>query len=155
VPRHAAQLRQGRRVIGSMSIKSVAHVCIKSSDLDATTEFYCGALGMKRIFDFTRQGKIIGFYLKAANETFIEVFHADEVEKIGKQVLNHFCLEVDSIEAVRQSLVERGYTAREIKLGCDQSYQFWMKDPNGMDIEFHEYTPKSTQITGGVVEVDW
>lgn len=138
-----------------MSIKSVAHVCLKSTDLDATSEFYCGALGMKRMFDFTRQGKVVGFYLKAANATFIEVFHTAEIEKIDKQVLNHFCLEVDSIEVVRQSLVERGYAAGDIKLGCDRSYQFWMKDPNGMDIEFHEYTDKSAQRTGGIVEVNW
>jgi catechol 2,3-dioxygenase-like lactoylglutathione lyase family enzyme len=138
-----------------MSIKSVAHVCIKTSDLDATAAFYCGALGMKRMFDFTRKGRIIGFYMKAANETFIEVFLADEVEKIDKQVLSHFCLEVDSIQAVRKSLVERGHSPKEINMGADNSYQFWMKDPNGMDIEFHEYTDRSSQFTGQVVEVDW
>ena len=96
-----------------MNIKSVAHVCIKTSDLDATTGFYCGALGMKKMFDFTRKGKSIGFYPKAANETFIEVFLADEVAKIEKQVLNHFCLEVDSIQAVRQSLAAQGHTDRK------------------------------------------
>ncbi len=26
-----------------MSIKSLAHVCIKTADLDATAAFYCGA----------------------------------------------------------------------------------------------------------------
>src|SRR5277367_5575109 len=77
--------------LSTMSIKSLAHVCIKTTDLDATTDFYCGALDMKRLFDFTKKGKVIGFYMKAANETFIEVFLADEAEKIGKQVLNHFC----------------------------------------------------------------
>jgi len=138
-----------------MSIKSVAHVCIKTSDLDATTRFYCGALGLKKTFDFMRNGKVIGFYMKAANETFIEVFLADELEKIGKQPLNHFCLEVDSIQAVRQSLVDQGFIAGEVKMGADNSYQFWMKDPNGMDIEFHEYTAQSAQRTGGVVEVNW
>ena len=138
-----------------MSIKSVAHVCLKSTDLNATADFYCGALGMKKVFDFIRQGKVIGFYMKAANETFIEVFLTDEVEKIGKQVLNHFCLEVDSIEAVRKSLIDRGYTVQDIKMGCDNSHQFWMKDPNGLDVEFQEYTDQSLQRLGGVVEVNW
>ena len=138
-----------------MTIKSLAHVCIKTTNLDTTTDFYCGALGMKKMFNFTRSGKIIGLYLKAANVTFVEVFLADEVEKIGKQTLNHFCLETDDIEALRKSLVERGYSPQEVKMGADNSYQFWMKDPNGMDMEFHQYTPRSSQATGQDVEVNW
>jgi hypothetical protein len=30
-----------------------------------------------------------------------------------------------------------------------------MKDPNGLDLEFQQYTPKSAQLTGRDVEVDW
>lgn len=138
-----------------MAIKSLAHVCIKSTDLDATADFYCGVLGMKRLFDFSKQGKVIGYYLKADNATFVEVFLADELEKIGKQPLHHFCLEVESIQATRQEVVNRGLDAGEIKLGADLSYQFWMKDPSGLDLEFHEYTPESFQLVGGVVEVNW
>ncbi len=150
-----SQLRRAPGVIGGMAIKSLAHVCIKSTDLDATADFYCGVLGLKRIFDFRKQGKIIGYYLKADNDTFVEVFLAEELEKVGKQPLHHFCLEVESIQATRQAIVERGFAAGEIKLGADQSYQFWMKDPSGLDIEFHQYTPKSSQFLGGVVEVNW
>jgi len=138
-----------------MSIQSFAHACIKTTNLDATTDYYCGALGLKKFFNFTKQGKVIGFYMKADNETFIEVFLADEVEKIGKQVLNHFCLETKSIEALRKTLVERGYAPGEIRMGGDQSPQFWMKDPNGLDVEFQEYTEKSSQRTGQDVEVNW
>jgi len=138
-----------------MSIKSLAHVCIKTLNLDATSDFYCGALGMEKVFNFVRKGKLIGFYMKASNETFIEVFLADEVEKIDKQILSHFCLQTDSIEALRKALVEGGYSPKEIKMGADNSFQFWMKDPNGMDIEFQQYTEQSSQITGKDVEVNW
>ncbi len=138
-----------------MSIKSVAHVCLKTTDLARTTDFYCGALGLTKHFNFIRDGKIIGAYFKAANDTFVEVFLADEVERMGKQVLNHFCLETASLEALRQSLLARGLTVGEIKLGADQTPQFWMKDPNGLDLEFQQYTPKSAQLTGRDVEVDW
>lgn len=138
-----------------MSIKSLAHVCIKSSDLDATTAFYCGALGMKRLFDFTRNGKAIGFYMKADNATFIEVFEAGEVTPIEKQVLNHLCLETDDIAELQRALAARGLAPGDVKMGADNSYQFWMKDPNGMSIEFHQYTDKSAQFTGETVEVNW
>jgi len=138
-----------------MSIKSLAHVCIKSPDLDATTAFYCGALGMKRLFDFTRQGKVIGFYMKADNTTFIEVFAAGEVTPIEQQVLNHLCLETDDIVALQKALAARGLDPGDVKMGVDHSYQFWMKDPHGMAIEFHQYTDTSAQFTGEPVEVNW
>ncbi|MCE0497348.1 MAG: VOC family protein [Methylacidiphilales bacterium] len=138
-----------------MSIQSVAHVCIKTTDLDATTNFYCDALGMKKFFNFMRKEKIIGFYMKASNETFVEVFLTDEVEKLGKQVLSHFCLQTGSIEGLRKAIIERGYSPNEIKMGADNTPQFWMKDPNGLDIEFQQYTDQSSQVTGRDVEVDW
>jgi catechol 2,3-dioxygenase-like lactoylglutathione lyase family enzyme len=138
-----------------MPIKSLAHVCIKATDLDAITEFYCGALGMTKHFNFTKNGKIIGFYMKAASDTFIEVFLADQVEGIDKHVINHFCLETDDIDALRNSLVARGYSPGPLKLGADLTPQFWMKDPYGMDLEFQQYTERSAQFTGKDVEVDW
>jgi catechol 2,3-dioxygenase-like lactoylglutathione lyase family enzyme len=138
-----------------MSIRSLAHVCIKTLNLDITSDFYCGILGMEKIFNFTRNGKIIGFYMKAANNTFIEAFHADEIEKLGKQALSHFCLETDSIEALRNDLVARGYSPAEIKRGAAKSLQFWIQDPNGMEIEFHQYTDQSSQMTGQDVEANW
>jgi lactoylglutathione lyase/glyoxylase I family protein len=136
-------------------ILSLAHVCIFSTDLAATEKFYCGALGMKKAFDFTRKGEIIGFYLKAANSTFIEVFLAGETETRGKQVLSHLCLQVESLPKLHASLVSRGYAPRGVKLGADHTPQFWMPDPNGMDIEFQQYVPESAQVTGANVEVDW
>ena len=139
-----------------MSIKSIAHVCIHSADLDATLKFYCGALGMKKQFDFTRKGRVIGFYLKADNETFVEVFesnNAGEAKPGGN--LAHFCLETDTIEELHRSLTEAGYAPRPIQLGSDKSYQFWMKDPNGIDFEFHQYTLESNQRRQSSVEVNW
>ncbi len=138
-----------------MSIKSVAHVCIKSTDLDATAAFYCGPLGMTRHFDFMRKGKLIGFYMKATNETFVEVFLADEVEAIEKRVLNHFCLETEDLKGLHAKLVASGYAPGDIKMGADHTLQFWMKDPNAMDLEFQEYTDKSAQRSPHTVEVNW
>jgi catechol 2,3-dioxygenase-like lactoylglutathione lyase family enzyme len=144
-----------RSPASAMSVKSVAHVCLKTTDLARTADFYCGALGLTRHFNFTRKGKIIGAYFSAGHGTFVEVFLVDEVERLGRQVLNHFCLETDALAALRESLVARGLAVGEIKLGADGSPQFWMKDPNGLDLEFQEYTPQSAQRTGRDVEVDW
>jgi catechol 2,3-dioxygenase-like lactoylglutathione lyase family enzyme len=137
-----------------MKIKSVAHLCIKTKDLTRTLDFYSGALGMQKLFHFLRHGEVIGFYLKAANDTFIEVFRMDDAEPgNGRQLLHHFCLETDSIEELRERLVQRGYTPGKIIMGADNSLQFWIQDPNGLDVEFQQYNDRSTQFTGADVEV--
>ena len=139
-----------------MSIKSLAHVCIKTTDLAQTTAFYCGALGMEKAFNFTRKGEVIGFYLKASQNTFIEFFLVDRIEPTTpNHALSHFCLETDSIEALRQKVLDKGYEPTEVKMGSDNSLQFWVNDPNGISFEFHQYTAQSSQFTDKDVEVNW
>ena len=139
-------------------LKMVAHVCIKSTDLERTLAFYCGALGMERQFDFTRGGRVIGFYLKLAERAFVEVFEAQEIAAPGADAaLHHFCLETDDMAAVRERLVEHGFAPEEIRTGADGTLQFWVADPSGVRFEFHQYTERSAQFgaAGGAVEVNW
>ena len=139
-----------------MRIKSLAHVCIKTPDLGKTTDFYCNALGMKKLFNFIRRGEVIGFYMKAANDTFIEAFLVDQaVPTTTNHTLSHFCLETDAIEQLRERLLDKGYSPGPIKTGADKSLQFWIVDPNGINMEFHQYNEKSSQVTGQNVEVSW
>ncbi len=138
-----------------MPIQSLAHVCILTADLAATLKFYCGALGMRKQFDFTKQGRVIGFYLQAGNRTFFEVFETGQAPAGKSGNLAHFCFETDSVEATRQALLQAGYAPDAIKLGCDNTYQFWITDPNGVRFEFHQYTPESAQFREENVEVSW
>ena len=139
-------------------LKTIAHVCVKSSDLDRTLDFYCGGLGLERKFNFTRKGRVTGFYLQLAERSFIEVFETAEVVRtVADASLQHYCLETDEMEAVRQRLVDRGFEPGEIRMGADQSLQFWITDPSGVPFEFHQYTDKSAQFdpSNRDVEVDW
>ncbi|MEI8313767.1 MAG: VOC family protein [Verrucomicrobiota bacterium] len=136
-------------------IKTLAHVCILSRDLDRTLEFYCGALGLRRKFDFFKGEELIGFYLEIDPGHYIEVFKGDTVPEPQGRRITHFCLEVDDIGKVRASLISHGIGATEKKKGSDGSWQIWCKDPDGTDIEFHEYTAESSQITGTRCIVNW
>ena len=137
-----------------MKIKSVAHLCLKTRDLERTLDFYGGALGLKRRFSFTRQGEVIGFYLKASNDTFIEVFRTNDADSSDAgRALHHFCFETDDIKELRGTLLEKGYAPSEVIMGADNSLQFWVQDPNGVDIEFQQYTENSSQFSGANVEV--
>jgi catechol 2,3-dioxygenase-like lactoylglutathione lyase family enzyme len=136
-------------------IKALAHLCIHSKDLNRSLDFYCGALGLKRHFDFFKDGVLFGFYLQVAPGQFIEIFKADPAAKIGGQRIHHFCLEVDDLDAMRDALIKHGAEVTQKKKGCDETWQFWCKDPDGVDLEFQQYTPKSSQFTKTNCIVDW
>ena len=130
-------------------VNAIAHVCISSTDLDATERFYLDGLGFSIAFNFIRNGERVGYYIKVADRMFIEVFRKDEIEGDGrKSPVVHFCLETDSIDTLSKHLVSKGYKVSEKKLGADHAYQAWVTDPCGVRIEFHEYTDRSTHFTG-------
>jgi len=128
-------------------IKRFAHVCLSASDLPAVERFYSCGLSCKKAFDFIKDGQVIGFYLEITQDSYIEVFLRDEINLDVKFPISHFCLEVDDIDQISQQLIENGYDASKKELGSDQSWQIWTTDPSGVRIEFHQYTPKSSQIT--------
>ncbi len=136
-------------------IKALAHLCIFSKDLEHSRDFYCGALGLKPHFSFYKDGKLFGFYLQVAPGQFIEVFKTDPAAEIRSQRIHHFCLEVDDIDALRDLLIKHGVEVTPKKLACDQTWQCWCKDPDGTDVEFQQYTPKSSQFTRANCIVDW
>jgi lactoylglutathione lyase/glyoxylase I family protein len=136
-------------------IKTLAHICIFSKDLNRSLDFYCGALGLRRHFDFFKDGALFGFYLQAGPGHFIEIFKADPNAEIRSQRIQHFCLEVEEIDVVRDALIKRGVEVTPKKLGCDQTWQCWCKDPDGIDFEFQQYTAQSSQATGKNCIVDW
>jgi glyoxylase I family protein len=136
-------------------MKRLAHICIFSSDLNRTLDFYRDILGLKKKFDFLKDGRLIGFYLEIDAHTFIEVFKSSTQSLNSEKQISHFCFEVSDIEAIRNDLVSRGVSVSEAKLGCDNSWQIWCKDPDGIEIEFHQYTSRSSQLTGQSCIVDW
>lgn len=71
----------------------------------------------------------------------------------GQRDLNytHYSLEVEDIKAYRQEIIARGgaqHLDTEISMGMDNTWQFWMHDPDGNKFEVMEYTPQSYQVVG-------
>lgn len=131
-----------------MSLKRIAHVCLGAADLEAAQKFYCQGLGCEHAFDFVRGGRKTGFYLRAGEGTFIEVFRQEQIDPKAPSPMKHLCLEVDDIDAACAKLRAAGYSVGDKKLGADRSWQAWTADPSGVRIEFHQYTAESSQRTG-------
>lgn len=136
-------------------IKALAHLCIFTKDLQGTKTFYCDTLGFQHHFDFLKDGQLFGFYLQVAPQQFVEFFKVALDAEFGSPRVHHLCFEVDDIDAQREKLLKAGVEVTAKKLGCDQTWQCWCKDPNGVDIEFQQYTPKSAQFTRTDCIVDW
>jgi len=136
-------------------IKQLAHVCLLTNDLAATEDFYCRVLKLHSRFDFYKDNARFGLYLDAGNGTFIEVFKDDseQSEKASVQNIKHLCFQVDDIEETIQTLRNNDIDISDKKMGADNSWQSWCKDPNGVDIELHQYTDQSLQLTGGICYV--
>lgn len=128
-------------------IRGIAHLCIRVADLEQTARFYCDGLGLKKAFDFIRDGKVVGFYLHVGNGNYLEIFQREPVEA-GPSPIDHLCLETDSIDEVNARLSAAGYAVGEKKMGADHAWQAWLTDPDGVRIELHEYTAESCQKTG-------
>ena len=135
-------------------IKRLAHVCIGATDLAETERFYRDTLGMEKAFDFLRAGQQIGFYLKAGESTFIEVFVENAKPKIERPLIKHFCLEVEDLDAVCDALRSKGVEISAKKLGGDGAWQAWITDPSGVRIELMQYSEDSSQFSGRPVELD-
>ncbi len=133
-------------------INALAHVCIETADLEKTRIFYCDILGLQRQFDFYKDGKLIGYYLKICEGNYLEIFHTDNLP-MERSPLKHFCLETGDMDVVLKSLEESGIDHSEKTLGSDHSWLSWCQDPSGVDIEFHQYTPRSLQFQGGICKV--
>jgi catechol 2,3-dioxygenase-like lactoylglutathione lyase family enzyme len=129
-------------------ILGLAHVCFRVADMDRALKFYTETLGFKRAFDFINdKGVRHGVYIKAGSRNFIELFQTDAVTPpADKQSFRHICLEVDDVAKTVVELRGKGVEVSEPKLGLDQSWQAWIKDPDGNAIELHGYTPKSWQV---------
>jgi catechol 2,3-dioxygenase-like lactoylglutathione lyase family enzyme len=136
-------------------IKQLAHINIGSHDLSAAEHFYCDILGMEKVFEFIKDGELYGFYAGAGKTTFVEIFI--EENEIGDQptIMRHLCLEVEDLEATIAEIRAKGWEISDKSFGCDNSWQAWITDPGGVQIELMQYTEESSQFTGEPCEVDW
>lgn len=129
-------------------IRRLAHVCLGANDLEAAADFYIKKLGLEMAFEFFRGDQRIGFYVKAGDTTFIEIFADTEARDSARPRIKHFCLEVEDLAGFVSTLSSRGVAVTETKLGADNAWQAWITDPSGIRIELMQYSSDSTQFTG-------
>ena len=94
-------------------------------------------------------------YFEIAPHEYLEIFSPEGGEEVITFDLAHFdhvgylhiALEVDDIHQTYEEICRHDVRIlTEPKLGPDDTWQFWITDPDGNAIEFMEYTDKSLQL---------
>lgn len=133
-------------------ISSLAHVAIKTRDLDASLDFYVNRMGFPEMLRLDKPDGSPGtwlVYLRITDDQFLEIFpegQGDRAPGWNDTAINHICLGVDDIDAVISGLEAAGVPLLlPKKLGADGNVQAWVEDPDGNRIELMQMMPGSLQ----------
>lgn len=130
-------------------ITGIGHVAFRVTDLERALDFYCAKLGLREAFRLDRAGEPSPWivYLQIAPGHFLELFPgAAERGVLPDRAAgyNHFCLEVDDMDATLAELARRGLAvAGAPSKGLDNNWQYWLADPDGNRIELMQIAPES------------
>ncbi len=157
-----------------MEFKSLMHISFFTDQLDVIRDFYENKLGAKaKMVVRNRRYKgtnnplwsekaetdpdgICIIYFEVAPRQFVEFFpKADGQEEhiVPNKNLgySHFSLLVDDIYKTKEELIAAGIAIdQDISKGKSETYQMWIHDPDGNNIEIMQFTEESEQLKGTV-----
>jgi catechol 2,3-dioxygenase-like lactoylglutathione lyase family enzyme len=124
-------------------IVGVAHIGLRTDNLDAARKFYGQQLGYDEAFKLDKpEGGLMLVYFKVNDHQYIEVFPGWKGPE--QLVLSHIAFETDDAPQLRDYLASKGVKVPEkLRTGLDGNISFMIKDPDGHDVEFVQYMPGS------------
>lgn len=124
-------------------IVGVAHIGVRTDDLDAARKFYGQQLGYEEAFKLDKpEGGLMLVYFKVNDHQYIEVFPGWKGPE--QLVLSHIAFETDNAQQMRDYLASKGVKVPEtLRPGLDGNLSFMIKDPDEHDVEFVQYVPGS------------
>lgn len=130
---------------------NIAHFAVTTKDMEKSIDFYTRVLGFKKAFEINQPetGEPWIVYLYAGGGQFVELFYDGTVDNPWNPNLrgfNHICVSVDDIQAIARQIGDAGYPLdKQPKFGCDNNWQCWVTDPDGVRIELMQITDESPQ----------
>jgi lactoylglutathione lyase len=126
-------------------IVGVAHIGLRTDNLDAARKFYGQQLGYEEAFKLDRpEGGLMLVYFKVNDHQYIELFPGWKGPE--ELVLAHIAFETDNGQQLLHYLASKGVKVPgSVRKGRDGNLNFMIKDPDGHDVEFVQYMPGSLQ----------
>jgi lactoylglutathione lyase len=128
----------------------IGHIALRARDLERTAAFYRDTLGFPEAFRmYDAEGRTSNVHLFAGGGQFLEIFPNGTVERaVTGETIGpaHICFEVDDAAQTQEALRLRGAVIdREAAAGASRCVNFWMRDPDGVILEFAQLPPESLQ----------
>jgi catechol 2,3-dioxygenase-like lactoylglutathione lyase family enzyme len=124
-------------------IVGVAHIALRTDNLEAARRFYGQELGYQEPFSLDKpSGGLMLTYFKVNDHQYIEIF--PNLERPDQDRLLHIAFETTNIQQLRDYLASRGVKVPDApKSGRDGNLNMMIQDPDGHDVEFVQYMPGS------------
>lgn len=144
IPRSDARDQKGAAV-QRPPIVGVAHIGVKTDDLEKSRQFYGHDLGYQEPFTVDNPkppGGLMLTYFKVNDHQYIEVF--PNLKSPTEDRLSHIAFETTNARQLRDYLASKGVNVpAALKPGLDGNLSFMIKDPDGHNVEFVQYMPGS------------
>ncbi|MBT5031850.1 MAG: hypothetical protein HOM55_06090 [Proteobacteria bacterium] len=133
----------GTNTGSNSGIIQLNHVGIAVPDLNAAVSYYEETLGFPEAFRVTNSaGETALVYMQVSATTFVELQPTNENRPAG---LNHFGLQVNDMDGVRDIFIAQGADVSEIRSGGTKAILSNITELNGHRIELSEYPADSLQ----------
>lgn len=131
-------------------IVGVAHIGLRTDNLEAARKFYGGVLGFQEPFTYSlppsEGGTFLLTYFKVNDHQYIEVF--PELKDPKQDRLSHISFETSDAEQMRAYLASKGVKVPEkLEPMGDGNRGFDVTDPDGHTVEFVQLMPGSLHST--------
>ncbi len=125
------------------AIVGVAHIAVKTDNLEAARQFYRHVLGFEEPFNLNNpDGSLRLTYFKVNDHQYIEIFPT--LKNPNEDRLSHIAFETTDAQALRDYLASKDVKVpSSIKPGLDGNLSFMVTDPDGHKVEFVQYLPGS------------
>ncbi len=113
----------------------MAHVTIFTDCLDESVAFYQSVVGLEIVRDLRdQQDHKVVFLSDGQGSTCVELAYNPEGKYSGSGLFLGFAL--DGADAYREKLQAEGYGVSEMVYPNPKARFFFVKDPNGVDVQF-------------------
>jgi len=126
-------------------ITGIAHIALKTDNLDRARQFYGRDLGFAEPFHLNNpDGSLELTFFKINDRQYIEV--SPGLKDDAEDRLMHIAFETSDVKKLRDYLASRGVAApAEVAKYPDGNLSITVQDPEGHRIEFVQYLPDSLQ----------
>ncbi len=123
-------------------IVGVAHIGLKTSNLDAAETFYGHVLGYDHFSLDKPTGGLMLNYYKVNDHQYIEIYPT--LTSPTEDRMTHIAFETTNIQQLRDFLAAHSVQVpATLKPGLDNNLSMMIKDPEGHNVEFVQYMPGS------------